>query len=496
MIIQNIVFPDKICEIQEMYFRVQGDCTFHEKFLELKKNAALQTDTYMNILDIEYWKRYTYLEEVILEVCTCGKCRLNVWNEICGEQENRTLVFTRIVEAGRETINSIRIPLEIRKGSCYLEVVAEEETLFYGARYLAGKDSKYHDVQLAVNIVTYHREEQIKETLSHFANSLFGQKDSKMYKRLKVYVIDNGDSLDERGGSLFIHVFKNSNQGGSGGFARGLEEIRKDRDHFIPSHIIFMDDDVKVQMESFYRLYAFLSLLREEYKNLAVAGRMFRLDDRKIQYTSVEKWNHGEIMHVNGNLDMSRKKNVVAEEEKGEYGGWWFCTYPAEYALRNSPFPFFLHCDDVEYGLRFDGDTITLKGVQVWHETFEYRQRPEIIYYDIRNSLVVNAMQGDMSNMEQFVERWKDRLTKYHNNKNYSLKYLCTLAMHHFRTGTVFRKCGKIPYIHLWVSEKEVLAKFISPLFHRYEEYKLGQQYEKIKIRYEEKEGKKYGCKN
>lgn len=497
MIIQNIVFPDKICAIREMYFRVCGLCTFHEKFLELGKNAAFQTDTYMNILDIECWKKYTNLSEITLEISTCGKCRLNVWNEIGGQQEYKKLIFTDIVEAGRERITRIKIPDEIQKGSCYLELIAEEETLFYGARYIVEENFKCNDVRLAVNIVTYHRENQIKETLFSIAKSLFGQKNSELYERLKVYVIDNGDSLDERKLPMFIHIYKNSNQGGgSGGFTRGLEEIKKDREHFKASHIIFMDDDVKVQIESFCRLYAFFSLLQERYKNTAVAGRMFRLDDRKIQYTSAERWNHGDIVHVNGNFDMCQKENVMAEEGKGEYGGWWFCTYPAEYALKNIPFPFFLHCDDVEYGLRFIGDTISLKGVQVWHETFEYRQKPEIIYYDIRNSLVVNAMQGDMADMEQFVGNWKDRLTKYHNNKNYTLKYLCTLAMHHFRTGNTFRRHGKIPWIHLQIAGNEYLAKYISPLFHRYEEYKLGKQYEKIKVRYEEKEGKKYVCKN
>ena len=47
----------------------------------------------------------------------------------------------------------------------------------------------------------------------------------------------------------------------------------------------------------FYRLYAFLSLLKGEYQDRPIAGRMFRLDKRKVQYTAVERWNK-EILFI------------------------------------------------------------------------------------------------------------------------------------------------------------------------------------------------------
>ena len=72
-----------------------------------------------------------------------------------------------------------------------------------------------------------------------------------------------------------------------------MEEIRKLQKEEQFTHIIFMDDDVEFQIESFYRLFAFLSYIKKEKQNLAVAGRMFRQDKKYIQYTAGKIWNRG-----------------------------------------------------------------------------------------------------------------------------------------------------------------------------------------------------------
>lgn len=490
MVIQNCIFPDEVCKEQEMYFRICGSYQFFSVFYELSEGTTLRTDTYMNMLDIGYLKKYTNIKDIILEVSFCGSCQLNLWNET--DKVHSSLLYTGMFYRQREGKIQIKIPKEVNNGICYLEIVAKKSLLFYGAKYTTVEDEDYRDVRLAVDIVTYHREEQITKNLSYIANSLFYKKDSELYGKMKVFVVDNGNSLADDMSQDLIKVYRNSNRGGgSGGFTRGLEEIKRNQGDFRPTHIVFMDDDVQFQIESLYRLYSFLAMLKDDYMNIAVAGRMFRMDDKNVQYTSVEKWNHGKIRHVNGNLNMCWKENILKKEETGDYGGWWFCTYPAEHALRNRPFPFYLHCDDVEYGLRFSGKIIALKGVQVWHETFEYRQKSEIVYYDIRNAMVVNAMQGDMENQEEFIGEWKNRLTKYHNSGNYAMKYLCTLAMHHFRTGKIFwHRYGKLSGMHLWLKDRKRILKFISPIFHRYEQYKVEKQYMKIKMQYEELEEK------
>ena len=59
------------------------------------------------------------------------------------------------------------------------------------------------------------------------------------------------------------------------------------------THVIFMDDDVVFDINSFYLLFDFLTQVDEENRDRPVAGRMFCMDRPNIQYTAAEKWNGG-----------------------------------------------------------------------------------------------------------------------------------------------------------------------------------------------------------
>lgn len=51
-----------------------------------------------------------------------------------------------------------------------------------------------------------------------------------------------------------------------------------------------MDDDVIIEPDALIRTYALLSLLKEEYKDSAIAGAMFRLDLRYVQHEADVIW--------------------------------------------------------------------------------------------------------------------------------------------------------------------------------------------------------------
>ena len=95
-----------------------------------------------------------------------------------------------------------------------------------------------------------------------------------------------------------------------------------------------------------------------------------------------------------------------------------------DFLNNNLPFSFFLHCDDVEFGLRHGGCPIILNGIQVWHETYEYRQSPVISYYDIRNSLLVNDIYNVCQKKEQIYQEWKTKISDAHLKKNWTLEYM------------------------------------------------------------------------
>lgn len=491
MILQKDVFPDSTCDVDEMFFRTNGVIDEKNKCVDLLEKGILQTDTYVNSFHIGYWKQYTWLKDFFLEFHASGRFELIIENR----SNKKKIVYQQEWSLNKKEVIRVCIPETIKNGIVYWKICAKSPVKCYGARYVCKQEELKNKISLALNICTYHRQQQLQKNLQKISDSLFFQPQTDFYGKMQILVIDNGQDFVSPIHSENLKVLKNSNDGGgTGGFTRGLEEIKKEQKRHQYTHVIFMDDDVEFQIESFYRLYAFLSLLKHEYEDNPIAGRMFRLDNRNIQYTAVEQWNKGNIVHAGGNLDMCLQESILEEDITGDYGGWWFCTYPIKCILQGRPFPFFIHCDDVEFGLRQRKETLTLPGVQVWHETYEYRMNPIIIYYDIRNTLVVNALWGNPEDSDMFIKEWKTRLTEFHNGERQDLKYLCTLAMWHFCSRKIFRKYqGRIPRQCVWLSKKKTILKFVTPVFHRITESRVKKQYLHIVKKYKEDYKRNYG---
>ena len=294
-----------------------------------------------------------------------------------------------------------------------------------------------NDVRLALNICTYKREEFIRHNLSLLLNSkFFNKNETEYFGKLDIFVVDNASEIEFEN-TMGLHLIHNKNTGGAGGFQRGIEEIRR-YDNF--THVIFMDDDVRFEMESFYILFDFLRHVDELNANRPIAGRMFDIDNPNIQWTAAEVWNRGMPEHIEFLRDVSDLSNPyihgkVVMDSQADYGGFWFCCYPVEFVAKNDLLPLFIHCDDVEYGLRCGKHPIIIEGVQVWHETWEKKFNPFMLYYDTRNTLFVNTIYGLFPNPTQVLNNWKETITKYHVMGDFLSEYMVILAMRDYLRG-------------------------------------------------------------
>lgn len=245
------------------------------------------------------------------------------------------------------------------------------------------------DVEIALNICTYRREDYVYRNTGLIREKIWDNESSPLRDHLEIFISDNAGTLDFIDGA---HVVVNKNVGGSGGFARGLMEIL---DKGRATHAVYMDDDITLMPESLERLYAFLSVVRDEYKNSPVGGAMLRLDSPCMQHESLAKW-HGLLSQsLKTGIDLSERKNVIANlaGEDADYSAWWFSCVSTEMAREKGlPLPIFVRMDDVEYGLRMGVSPIALPGVNVWHEPFERKHSAGTEYYHARNSLIVNSL--------------------------------------------------------------------------------------------------------
>lgn len=388
-IIQNIVFSDKCCEKKELYVRSNGNIECNGKALSISTGSSVSTDTYINLLDGHFWSKYSLIDSLMIGLeIKKGSGYIRLMKYVDGKD---TEIKKVSVDADKE--KQINIPfINDGKGYYYITIIAESDMCIENASFYTEK-KLVNEVKLALIICTYKRQKYIESNVQQLKKSLFFNKRSHLDGKLNVIIVDNNSELLLDEGER-IRIIHNENTGGSGGFKRGIQELRKECEYSDITHVIFMDDDVEFMNESLYRLFNLYLFANDSNYYSVTAGRMFRTDDRKIQYTAAEIWNGGQLKHIGLNRNMTDKDYMpyINDNEGAEYGGWWMCCYPVDFVKSNDPFPFFLHCDDVEYGLRFNKTPIIMNGVQVWHQTYEYRINPQITYYDVRNSMIVNTI--------------------------------------------------------------------------------------------------------
>lgn len=482
MILQNIIYPNECCLEKEIYYQAKVDIIQKDGIVIVPKNTNISFLSYMNMFDADLWKKYTNISKIMFKSVVCGQGKfilrlINEYDEIS------------IVEMEFDNSNDyfkyeeIEVDLTEISGKIYFELVSYSNVKIKQASFeTLGSQKQSNNIDIALNICTYQRKHYIDNTIRKLKASRFFDINEELYGKLSVYIVDNGSELDDISEN-HIKVFHNKNTGGAGGFKRGLEEIRKTK----YSHVIFADDDIEFLLESFYRVYAFLAHLKEKYMDCPIVGRMFRLDERWKQYTAAEIWNCGEIMHIGFNADMRNKEEIIRSNDvgNGQYGGWWFCCYPMSFATVNDPLPVFIHCDDVEYGLRNGNTPITINGVQVWHETYEYRKSQIVEYYDVRNSMIVNAMYTEVD-VNDVLCGWKKRITDKHIAGDYTGEYLLIKALHNFIRGPRWLKKNGNKRVKIPSQRRSLYIKYVNKLYWRYCQWILLNKYIFIKKKYRE----------
>lgn len=475
MIVQSVILPTQVCRTNEIYFQSKGNIDVSQKAIHMSKASEISSYAYMNLFDINTWYQYTGIKNWKLRMCVLGKGSLSLMAKNTSV-DSSTLLQT--VEFDNEQKEEIILTFEKAPdlSQIYFKIIAKQECWIYEANYLTDdRNNDAREIHLGVIICTYKRKNELYHNLNQLKESRFFDKCDELYGKMSIRIIDNASELPRINQKL-MKLYHNPNTGGSGGFTRGIVETRKEEQEYGITHVIFMDDDVKFDLETFYRLYALLAHSKEEYQKEVVAGRMFRMDKEWIQYTAAEKWNAGDIFHISFNMDMTNSQSLINVNNNtgAEYSGWWFACFPMEFVKNHTPLPFFLHCDDVEYGLRQGGCPIILNGIQVWHETYEYRQSPIITYYDTKNPLIVNELYGLGKDSKEILDNWKRKITKYHLKNDYVTERMIILGMWDFLKGeNYFLKRNVIKEHQKLLKKKKYLLHLSNALLWRLAERRI-----------------------
>ena len=375
-----------------------------------RRSAVISPDrrvsfgTYFNAFPASYWRRWTTVDSVTLRIRLAGES---------------TLVLYRSTARGHchpiETINvgtdepvaiERTLPLTpfIDGGWYWFDVVAGPGgTMLIEADWLAaaGPGEASPPGRISIGITTFNRPDDVVEQLRVLggASEIHGLLDT-------VYVIDQGtrrakdnpgfaDAAKNLGDRL--QVIEQGNLGGSGGFARSMDEtVRAGRSDYL----IIMDDDVQFDAEGILRAATFADLAR---RPTIVGGHMFSMYDRSVLHAFAETvaphtWWWGAAPNTKARHDFGRRnlRNTpwLHRRADSDYNGWWLCLIPRQVITElGLALPAFIKWDDAEYGVRARDHgipTVSMPGVAAWQAP--WADKNDALdwqaYYHLRNRIV------------------------------------------------------------------------------------------------------------
>ena len=406
MILQEMLFPNyDTCPTYDMYFRLdESDRTVScfdssENTIFLPRKQRLYLDTYFNSFSVSKWRKYTNLNNLTLQLDLKGDICVQIYHKfIINGQMLMSIVEEKVCHSEERASFNFELPYaSVDNGmfSCGMRSLSKSGA-FYGGRYITDADeASLNKVDIAIDICTFKRETFVERNIALLNAGIIENPESPMYGHLDVFVSDNGKTLDvKKLSSDRVHISPNKNVGGAGGFARGMIEIidyQKKRDF---SHALVMDDDVLINIDAIVRTYRFLQFVNKKYADKTIAGAMLRLDQRHIQHECCGVWD-GEMVHSrHSQLNLCNIYEVLKNDSEDvvNFNAWWYSCIPmSKIGNDNLPLPIFIRFDDVEFGLRTGSDIISLTGVCLWHEPFEYKYSSSMEYYHMRNCLIINA---------------------------------------------------------------------------------------------------------
>lgn len=439
-VLYRLMYPcEKIAGINEMYINGENyRINQIEKEIQIYNYGQINFDTYYNSFSIEKWNKYTNLDTLFLNILLKGRCKVTVYNKYLTAGDYLCkIVYSQEIFYDEYTNLTIDLCKMIRcQGILALEILALEECCYFKEGYYS-TNTEQERVRIGIGICTYKREAYIDRYVQAFKN----------YNKetIGLFIADNGGTLDISNEEN-LHILKNKNYGGAGGFARCMYEIKKynENNQNTYTHVVLMDDDLFVDFSIFDRMYAFLSLLKKQYQLYFLAGAMCSMDYPFLQYEKYSSWTGSGFVQFAPNYDLRDCNTIITNEREERLGhcsaGWWCSCFSTKMITANNyPFPCFFRGDDMEFTIRNGSNIITLNGINVWHEPF-YKKYSIVSenYYLMRNILVINSLYYPKMNWKNSSKLLKQRFIKAILTYDYKGAELIIRAIEDYSKGVEF----------------------------------------------------------
>lgn len=368
--------------------------------------GTVSLGTYFNGFPAAYWQHWTSVRNVDLTLRSTGPATIRVHRSNAGGVSRQ--VATRQVDGAATTTFELELAHYDDGGWIWFDVIAGDAPAVLEGGEWTTEQAPVRTGRASLGITTFDKPDYCVETLRTLAAS-----PEVMSLVDRVFVVDQGTSLvtahegyevvAERLGDA-LEVIRQDNLGGSGGFARAMQEaLRRPESEFVQ----LLDDDVRLEPESLRR-----SIVFAQYSThpLLVGGHMFDLLQRCTLHGWAEvvdevpfAWGdrHPDEMPHDFAVDSLRRSPLLHERMDADYNGWWMCLIPLQ-AIRTVglALPAFIKWDDAEFCLRAGEagfPTVSMPGVALWHVSWV--NKDDMIdwqaYFHARNRIVAALLHSN-----------------------------------------------------------------------------------------------------
>ena len=333
--------------------------------------------TYFNAFPASYWRRWTNVTKVTLQVAVDGECDVIVYRTNARGDQNRVDNASVTAEGG-----TVEFELSLEKfgdgGWYWFDVVAGLADVVVTGATWASDVAAEQPGRISIGITTFNRAEDCVALLRSLA-----AEPAVLEIVDTIFVVDQGTEKveEDRGFDTVaaalgdkLEVIHQPNLGGSGGFSRSMYEAAYHRDS---RYVLLIDDDALVEPEGVLRAVAFADLSRIK---TIVGGHMLTMHAKSTLHAFGERVNKyrffwGPAPRTMGDHDFSqyplRSARWLHRRVDVDYNGWWMCLIPTDVVREiGLALPIFIKWDDAEYSLRAgeaDIPTVSLPGAAVWH---------------------------------------------------------------------------------------------------------------------------------
>lgn len=344
--------------------------------IRVPQGERISLGTYFNAFPAAYWRKWTTVTSVRLNVRVEGAATLVVYRSSARGLPQR--VTSRNVA---DDVATFDLPLAAfgDGGWYWFDVFAVESDVVVSDGFWDVAVPEDHVPGTAsLAITTFNRPDYCVAQLKNIARrpELESVVDEVIVVDQGTQLVSDEPDFEEVAAALGdrLRLIRQGNLGGSGGFARGMfETLEGGRS----AYVLLLDDDIISETEGILRAVAFGDLCRTP---TIVGGHMFSMYDKAQLHAYGEKVNLYRFFwgKVEGTKEAhnfaARTLRTTAwlhRRTDVDYNGWWMCLIPTRIIREiGLSLPVFIKWDDTEFCLRAKDagyPTVSLPGAAVWH---------------------------------------------------------------------------------------------------------------------------------